>query len=651
MRRAPKRLSLPFPSPSSFRNRPDVDEHGRRAIFGLEREHIVIFVGADADAPRPPFELVADVALRSVLATRPHVESSGIKRGWFLENGGFVHFEVFVRHQGDTPILEIASPECRDPDTLLAYSRASDAILSEASRLSQARLGDAGYEGYVAFGKNNRDRHGTGFGTHENYLVYETTTGPRLAFFLFSLPFLLLFLVPAIIVYCVVVSTALTAVILAHLSSLVRNVGKWLHARVRQHESAWRSIVGVSYLAANTLVFPAIWLYTRVLRIVVCPRLTRELVAFLATRPIITGTGSFDLEHGVFALSQRSELLRSLSNIVIFGRGKTVFDLKAFLYRPRAVFRRVKRLVITSGDSNLSDVPNFLAIATTALVIEMIENGETFGDLALSRPLRAFRDVSLGGPDALLRLRTGERISAIDLQERFLERAKRFHTDRSESPGWARRTLELWRNMLARIRENPSGLSDTLDWVAKRSIIERLIRDRFSEASLWAWARIIGQSGAERAASSSTFDDLLAVLPPRQRRRLERGAREANLDTHDFPRARDCVLEAMKVDFRYHELSPLGGYQRMLEQHGLIERIVDAEREAAAMRDPPPDTRARVRGYWIRNARGPHSMRANWNEVEIIAQARRISLEDPFEHRLPHERDRDDDLREGAPRV
>src|SRR4030095_17271626 len=88
-----------------------------------------------------------------LLGGRKAPVSSGLKGGYFLENGGLAHLEIYFRDQSDAPVLEVCTPECRSPHDCLEYSRAFDEILDETSRRTETALLRYGYKGRIAFGK------------------------------------------------------------------------------------------------------------------------------------------------------------------------------------------------------------------------------------------------------------------------------------------------------------------------------------------------------------------------------------------------------------------------------------------------------------------------------------------------------------------
>ena len=77
-----------------------------------------------------------------------------------------------------------------------------------------------------------------------------------------------------------------------------------------------------------------------------------------------------------------------------------------------------------------------------------------------------------------------------------------------------------------------------------------------------------------------------------------------------------------KIDLRYHELSA-NGYHQRLAAAGLVETPGGQSwlNEAAlerAMRTPPPDSPATMRGHFIREfADGEETLRVNWKRVTI----------------------------------
>lgn len=613
----------------------------RGGIFGIETEHVVLYVPEDESAPapaRPPFEKLEEVLFQCLLEGRKAARSSGIKGGYFLSNGGLVHLEAFVRRQADVPILEVATPECRSPRDALVYSRAFDEILEETSRRSREALRAHGYRGAIAFGKTNSDPRGVGLGCHENYLVRSPPTASTYALAALFLPVLAALFALPFAVSLAVLSARAAALVLERAagtagSRVKARLVSWLRRRRWFAETA--RVLGNAVLAA--VFFPGIRVYSAFLRLVAFPRFVRHLTPFLVTRQILTGSGSLNFRAGRYELSQRARMARSLGKIVTRGPRKTVFDFKTFLYSPSALFREAKRLSLVLADSNLSDVPNLLKLGATALVIEMVEAGLSFDALRLRSPLKALREVSAEGPWKLLRLRSGLSKTAVEIQRAYLERAREHFRGRPEGRVRHGEILQLWEETLERLADRPTALADTLDWAAKKSILDEAILPRTNWKTFFDWGRVFEAAGLEAAAAANGLADLFRRAPPHRRLRVRNLAERAALDPEEFRVQRDLHFQARKIDLRFHELGGGAGYQRALEAEGLIRRLADEAEVLRATTAPPQDTRARIRAYYIEHSPDPELLRVDWTEIELGGHALYIPLPDPFAHRLPLE--------------
>jgi hypothetical protein len=104
----------------------------RERVFGIETEYAVIYHPGRGERGRPTnlqlYGLFED-ALRGRVLSLPRAASLlRSKRGRFLENGASFHYEATPQHF-EHGLLELASPECRDPFTLLRCERAKDVLL------------------------------------------------------------------------------------------------------------------------------------------------------------------------------------------------------------------------------------------------------------------------------------------------------------------------------------------------------------------------------------------------------------------------------------------------------------------------------------------------------------------------------------------
>src|ERR671927_1279168 len=149
-------------------------------------------------------------------------------------------------------------------------------------------------------------------------------------------------------------------------------------------------------------------------------RIADVLLPFLVTRQLICGAGKvLQTPRGaVYCLSQRAEhIWEGVSSATT--RSRPIINTRD---EPHADAERYRRLHVIVGDSNMSEVATYLKIGTTALVLDMIEDGFFDRDYSLQSPVQAIRDIS---HDPTLRetikLKDGRSISALDMQLEYLE--------------------------------------------------------------------------------------------------------------------------------------------------------------------------------------------------------------------------------------
>mgnify|MGYP001244144233 CR=1 FL=1 len=159
-----------------------------RKVLGVETEYGIIVRGGDSNP----------IAASSVLinAYVQHLASRGAatgatRVGWDFEDEmpgndarGFsaegqlppeveTHLVNAVltngaRYYVDHAHPELSTPECADPRTVVVYDRAAELILQRSMEAATTLLPD-GQE--IVVYKNNSDRKGNSYGTHENYLM------------------------------------------------------------------------------------------------------------------------------------------------------------------------------------------------------------------------------------------------------------------------------------------------------------------------------------------------------------------------------------------------------------------------------------------------------------------------------------------------
>lgn len=622
-----------------------------RRIFGLETEYAVLYQPDSPEDPNlPPFSLIETILFKSMLEDRKAARSLGIKGGYFLENGGLAHLEIYLHDQSDTPILELATPECSNPHDLLRYQRAYDALLSTTSDRSWKALQSQGYTGRIVFGKNNLDSRGVGYGCHENYLAWHKPNWFEKFLAIFATPFLILLSIPWLMLVIILLSIFLVAIACFLLACLVANILKiFMPNQIQSFTTRIKNLFNMiprsslgffrhaNIVVTNFCLYPGIAGFTLLLKFIAYRPYFRNLTSLLITRQIFTGAGWLNPKEGRFELSQRASLTTSLAKIIMVGRHKTIFDLKGFLYRPLTLFKNHRKLTLCLGDSNLSDIPNLLKFGTTALILDMIEAGVDFSDLFLANPVKAFREVSIGGAWKVLNLKGKSKKSSIDIQREYLRRAKIFHAENFPEDKNRQNLLKLWEETLDQIADNPKDLTSRLDWAAKKTLLDRAILPQTNWKTFSHWAKLFHITRRDTLWKATSFEEFQQFQSPIKRYFLKKKVLFPEFDPGLFTQMRELYFQCLKIDLRFHEISCDPGYQRQMEAEHLIQRCTEEKDVRNALSEPPPDTRARLRSYYIKlnSSLSRKLVQASWEKVVITHSAKFISLSDPFFSRIP----------------
>jgi proteasome accessory factor A len=133
---------------------------------------------------------------------------------------------------------------------------------------------------------------------------------------------------------------------------------------------------------------------------------------------------------------------------------------------------KYRRLHVTVGDSNMSELATFVKVASTLILLHMVDSGAPLPDVALEDPIGALREFS-HDPDLrrTARLNDGQRLSALEIQLHYQAHAERY----GDSDGLQqdlRDGFALWSRMLRQLESDPSVMHREVDWVLKRKLIE-----------------------------------------------------------------------------------------------------------------------------------------------------------------------------------
>jgi proteasome accessory factor PafA2 len=288
--------------------------------------------------------------------------------------------------------------------------------------------------------------------------------------------------------------------------------------------------------------------------------IVRNLTPFFVSRQVVCGAGRVgqgaDGRNEGFQISQRADFFEvevgletTLKRPIINTRDE-----------PHADPEKYRRLHVIIGDANMSEVSTYLKLGTTALVLAMIEERFLDGDLAVETPVAELRAIS-HDPSCrhLVALRDGRRMTAVQLQMEYLDRARKFTEDRygADVDDLTADVLNRWESVLSRLAEDPMLTSRELDWVAKLELLEGYrTRDHLS----WGHPRL------------------------------------------------------QLVDLQYADVRPERGLYNRLAARGRMVRLVSDADVARAVEQPPDDTRAYFRGRCLQKY--PDSVAAaSWDSV------------------------------------
>lgn len=290
--------------------------------------------------------------------------------------------------------------------------------------------------------------------------------------------------------------------------------------------------------------------------------IVRGLTPFFVTRQIICGAGRVGLGQDSstpgYQISQRADFFEAEVGLETTIR-RPIINTRD---EPHATADKYRRLHVIIGDANLSQSSNYLKFGTTALVLSLIEAGLA-PKVEVHEPVSALQAVSHDTSlTAKLRLLDGRRVTALDLQWIYHEAAAKLAQDTGvadavDGDGHTHEVLERWATTLTQLDSDRGAAATSVEWLAKLSLLEGY-RDRDNLA--WNDARL------------------------------------------------------GLVDLQWADIRPEKGlYYRFLARNRM-QRLVEDSAIAAAVTEPPSDTRAFFRGHCISRF-GKDVVGASWDSV------------------------------------
>lgn len=273
------------------------------------------------------------------------------------------------------------------------------------------------------------------------------------------------------------------------------------------------------------------------------PRVVKYLTPFFVTRSVFAGSGRVGLGQDNirpgFQISQRADFFEAEIGLETTLR-RPIINTRD---EPHANPDEFRRLHVIVGDANMSQFVNYLKLGTTSLVLSMIEDDYLKVDLDLHDAVSYMHLVSHDYEfNQLLTLRSGKTISALEIQETFIEQATKYVAQHDKGDDMTMDVLGHWRRVIETLGTNPMSLASELDWVAKFEIMNGY---RKRDQALWNDPRI------------------------------------------------------ETVDIQYADLRPAKGLGLLLQAKGRMKSLFTPEQISQAIVNPPADTRAFFRGHCV----------------------------------------------------
>ena len=273
--------------------------------------------------------------------------------------------------------------------------------------------------------------------------------------------------------------------------------------------------------------------------------------------------GKMGDDEFVFHLSQRADFFTQLMGL------QTTYDRPIINTRdePLSDGSKYMRFHVINGDANMSEVATYMKLGTSALVLDLFEDGK-MRTLGLKDAVGAFHSISR---DSTLKTRVKVRgqgeMTAVEIQKTFYEAAKGAYKGRDEMTD---DILNRWTFFLGALERNPGQLNRQVDWIIKKGLID-------------SYKNKTGKKLGDTSVRN--------------------------------------------IDLQYHEVNREKGLFYMLQSRGMVDRLVTDKQIEYAVNNPPEDTRAYLRGELIRKNNASSS---DWDRVSLSGHSRDIVLSEPF---------------------
>ena len=344
--------------------------------------------------------------------------------------------------------------------------------------------------------------------------------------------------------------------------------------------------------------------------------LKRVFLAFLTARQVICGAGWVPSagyqQRGIrYNISQRARFMRRETD------GNTTSDrgivCTARLNEPLSNHEEYQRFHLIVGDSNMSEFSTYLKMGTVGILLEMLEDGYPFKEIFMRDAITAIRLVSrdVTCKEAVIELEDGKFLSAINVLYHYLEQIEEYKNSQGLNP----ELLDIYEKFLDVVQrlekrkidkktgfeENSHGLDEELDWLIKKSMLEETLI-----AFDCDWTNFKEDENDSGRKNINVFDDI---------------------------RAKDLMYhETSEEGLYYHPSQPDSKIFELKSVGARSPRMVEEEKITKAETVPPQNTRAKLRGDFIKLIKEKSiesKFGIDWESISNPYQS--ISLSDPFE--------------------
>lgn len=376
--------------------------------------------------------------------------------------------------------------------------------------------------------------------------------------------------------------------------------------------------------------------------------MSAELIPHFVSRIVYTGAGGFDdRSPGLdFVVSPRVAHLERVRSADSTGH-RGIFHVKD---EPLSRGGGWHRLHVLCGESLCGEVGSFLKIATTALIVRLIEHDACDGlAVQLQAPLASMKafaaDPKCGHSAGVKKSR---QMTAIEIQRHYLAAAEA-SIGRPYMPDWTKDACRLWRATLDRLEKSESRDGDVayvLDWTIKQPLYARHAERRgFGQSEMARYNRLAHAVAEQLGPHPGKLLPSLMTLPKDHAlaRQIEPALQRHDIPLEGFQAFLGLRAELCEIDTRFGELGERGVHTALERSGAIAHRLADVgeawlpegirgiEGIDRAKTEPPPEGRAHFRGNEIRRRAASYkTCSANWQAILDHKRKQVYDLSDPF---------------------